>query len=303
MNPIGQSLGTSLVEQLAPRVLTPAFAFWAGGLLALWTSGYGGTWATGLAALPTVLQLLLLAAVLMLVAASAVLAEHLTLPVLRLLEGYWPELLAAPLREQTVRRRERIEKNLRELTAKAFHGEADPEDERLRAVAEQQLFDLPADPSSTMPTRLGNILRAAENRPRVRYGLDPVLCWPHLWLSLDKETQTELTLARKGLDDAVRLWLWCLLFAVWTPWNRWAPLVALIGCPAVYYGAVLAKARAYGLLMQSVFDLHRRRVYRGLGWPPPADAAGEPAAGQEVTTYLWRGIAPPGMRFATENED
>ncbi|MET9248022.1 hypothetical protein [Nonomuraea sp. NPDC003709] len=303
MNPIGQSLGTNLVEQLAPRVLTPAFGFWAGGLLALWTSGYGRTWATGLAALPTVLQLLLLAAVLMLVAASAVIAEHLTLPVLRLLEGYWPGRLGAPLRKRTVRRRERIERSLQELTAKAFHGEAGPEDERLRAIAEQRLFDLPAEASSAMPTRLGNILRAAEDRPRARYGLDPVLCWPHLWLSLDKEPQEELTLARKGLDDAARLWLWCLLFAVWTPWSWWAPLVTLLGCPAVYYGAMLARARAYGLLMQSVFDLYRRRVYRGLRWPPPADAAGEPAAGQEVTTYLWRGIAPPGMRFATEDED
>ncbi|MFF4614786.1 hypothetical protein [Nonomuraea jabiensis] len=120
---------------------------------------------------------------------------------------------------------------------------------------------------------------------------------------MHKEPQEELVLARKGLDGAARLWLWCLLFAVWTPWSRWALLVTLIGCPAVYYGAMLARARAYGLLVQSVFDLYRRRVYRGLGWPAPTEAAVEPAAGQEVTTYLWRGIAPPGMRFATEDDD
>jgi len=49
------------------------------------------------------------------------------------------------------------------------------------------------------------VLRAAEDRPRDRYGLDPVVCWPHLWLTLEKETQQELASSRKELDDGARL--------------------------------------------------------------------------------------------------
>ncbi|MGH8967538.1 MAG: hypothetical protein ACRDXB_19735, partial [Actinomycetes bacterium] len=178
----------------------------------------------------------------------------------------------------------------------AFRGEL--KDRHKLMAAEQQAHDLPPE-GSVMPTRLGNILRAAEDRPRDRYGLDPVVCWPHLWLSLDKETQQELAQSRKELDGAARLWLWFLLFASWSWAAWWAPVVAVAGCAATYYGAILARARGYGALMQAAFDLHRRKIYEALGWPFPEDPDDERTSGESVTTYLWRGIAPPGTRFTT----
>src|SRR5215472_3026100 len=92
-------LGGEFARQWAARVLTPAFAFWAGGLAAVWWHGHGQAvrahgWAHELSAtatwprtLPGVIQGLLVVAALLLVAASAVAAERLTLPLLRLLEG------------------------------------------------------------------------------------------------------------------------------------------------------------------------------------------------------------------------
>jgi hypothetical protein len=47
-----------------------------------------------------------------------------------------------------------------------------------------------------MSTRLGNLLRAAEQRPAVKYGLNSVVCWPHLWLLLDSDTNWTVTLRR-----------------------------------------------------------------------------------------------------------
>ncbi|MGH8967537.1 MAG: hypothetical protein ACRDXB_19730, partial [Actinomycetes bacterium] len=114
MNPLGQSLGTRLVDQLAPRLFTAAFAFWAGGLLALWTAGYGRSWSGWLSTLPTVLQLVWLAAVVALVVGSAIVAELLTLPVVRFLEGYW--IVSRPLRSFALRRVKRVEQRLQTLS-------------------------------------------------------------------------------------------------------------------------------------------------------------------------------------------
>ncbi|MET7424247.1 hypothetical protein [Dactylosporangium sp. NPDC005555] len=294
MNPFGLTVGNRLAEQLVPRLLTPAFAFWAGGLLALWTPARGHRWSERIGALSGVEQVALLAAAVSLIAGSAVVAELLTLPVLRLLEGYGP-LTRAPRRFQR-RRYEDADAQLQALSGRAFRGE--PVDPLRLAAAEQRLHDFPGV-DRIMPTRLGNILRAAEDRPAERYGLDPVICWPHLWLALDKDVQLELTEARRSLDDAARLWLWFLLFSAWTWTAWWAPLVSVAGCVVTYHAAMLGRARAYGQLLQAAFDLHRHLIYAALRWPVPESPDRERAGGEAVTTYLWRGIAPPGMRFTS----
>jgi hypothetical protein len=297
VNPLAQTFGGKLAEQLAPRVLTPALAFWSGGLVALWSAGYGHDWQDRLAALPTVAQLVTLAVALALVAGSAVVAAQLTPPILRLLEGYWPRTVARPFRRLAYRRLDNANQSLQSLSGKAFRGELD--DPGRLASVEQRLHDLPAA-AALMPTRLGNILRAAEERPRIRYGLDPVVCWPHLWLVLDAETRMELTQARKDLDQAAQGWLWCLLFVSWTWLAWWAAAVTILGCTLIYYGAILTRGRAYGALLQAGFDLYRRRLYAALNWPTVDDPDAERAAGAELTTYLWRGIAPPGIRFTDQ---
>lgn len=294
MNPMAQTFGGKLAEQLAPRVLTPALAFWAGGLLALWSTGHGDDWQDRLAKLSTAAQLVTLAVVLAVVAGSAVVAAQLTPPVLRLLEGYWPRPVARPFRRLARRRLDNANSSLQSLSGKAFRGES-VERGRLAAV-EQRLHDLPAA-ASLMPTGLGNILRAAEERPRLRYGLDPIVCWPHLWLVLDTDTRQELAQARQGLDQAAQGWLWCLLFVGWTWVAWWAAIVTVLGCTVIYYGAVLPRGRGYGSLLQAAFDLHRRRLYDTLHWPTVDDPAAEPPAGAALTTYLWRGIAAPDFRF------
>ena len=91
-------LGGEFAKQWAARILTPAFAFWAGGLAAIWWHSHGRAvrahgWPHELSAtadwlhrLPGLAQGILVVAGLLLVAVSALAAERLTLPLLRLLE-------------------------------------------------------------------------------------------------------------------------------------------------------------------------------------------------------------------------
>jgi hypothetical protein len=377
-----EGLGSKLAERWVSQVLTPAFVFWAGGLAA-WVWGHLGDvirregWeaaldqaAETLQGLPTAAQVGLLVAVLLGLVVSAVVAERVTLPLLRLLEGYWPwgrpKWLSSWLVTRNVRRRasaygravelaaerdrqcltsdeyqeflalrerlaapavssgwfvgwrrnnaarpdaglESARWRLSELTGRRDgHGLA-PEERVERcfgqqkeaelARLEERLRRMPTSETLMMPTRLGNILRAAEERPRVKHGLDPVVCWPHLWLVMDKEARDEIVQARSSLDAAVKVWLWGALFAVWTIWAWWAVLVALVVTVSAYRVSLLSAAEVHGDLVEAAFDLYQSTLYKALRWPLPGSPAEEVEYGEAVTQYLWRGSDQPSPIF------
>jgi hypothetical protein len=329
-----EELGGKLAEQWATRVLTPAFAFWAAGLAAWVWGRLGATirhagWraalegpTTALRALPVVLQVALIMAVAMGLAASAILAERLTVPLLELLQGDWPGGRPRRLRhwlvERHIGKRTAAYRRASQLTAErerpAGHparAATEPRPAREQATerrlareqaaelgaAEQRLHWLPADPAMVMPTRLGNVLRAAEARPAMKYGLDAVACWPHLWLLLGNDSREEIARARAALDAAIRLWLWGALTVVWTVWAWWALPLALVVTVASYYGSMVGAARAYGDLLDAAFDLNRGALYGALRWPLPASPAEESRQGEAISEYLWRGSDQPTPIF------
>lgn len=309
-----EGLGSKLAEQWAPRILTPAFVFWTGGLAAwLWGSLAADIRADGWAAalqrhtaklqtLPVVIQVALVIAILLALVASAAIAERLTLPLLRILEGYWPPRLSGWLQQHYFTRRQAAYTRAGELAGKRDDAGLTPGEEAELATLERRLRRMPSTQALTMPTRLGNLLRAAEARPRQRYGLDTAVSWPYLWLLLDKDTQAELIQARGALNAAARVWLWAALFTVWTVWAWWALPVAVAVCAATYYGSMLSAAEVYGDLVEATFALHRTALYAALRWPPPASPEEEIPNGEAVTTYLWRGIAPAGLKFDVPTE-
>jgi hypothetical protein len=285
-------------SKLADRWLTvagPALLFWAGGMLA---------WALSAKDLVTLLariedltaaslgtQLVVLTAGLIVVTASVLFVDRLTLPATRLLEGYWPPGLR-PLRRALVKRRsraiERKEGEWQALAAKIGERTATL-DERIRyADLEVQLHRVPAA-ERRMPTRLGDVLRAAETLPIDKYGLDAVKCWPRFWLVLPETTRKELTAARDAMDAAVRACIWGTLavgFAIWSPWALvLGPLIARLA----YVSWACPRAEVFADLVESSFDVHRAALYAALRWPLPGDPASERAAGELLTDYLWRG--------------
>jgi hypothetical protein len=188
------------------------------------------------------------------------------------------------------KRLETSEQRFQALGAAAERG--DGEAEVAFAALDARLRRVPALPERRMPTRLGNILRAAETWPMDKYGIDAPKCWPRLWLVLPDTARKELADARSSLDQGAAIWLWGAAFIVWTPWAWWAALVA-VTVPAGAYLWMLAAACVYGDLVESVFDVYRTALYEAAGYRMPSDHMLEYQAGRALTAYLWHGTPPP----------
>jgi len=208
-------------------------------------------------AAPT-LQVAALVAGLALVTLSEQFSKALSLAVTRALEGYWPRL-ASPIRRLLVyvaasryrKARDRwnhLNKQMEE------HGVASlSADERAKYTAlELQLHRAPTDDALRMPTRFGNVMRAAEARIAGWYGLDPVLCWPSFWLVLPDGAKTEIADARTALDARIGAWFWAVAYCLWTP-----VLYAISPSPSglwlfapLVIGTMLAFVAYYGWLVR-----------------------------------------------------
>ncbi|QUQ63684.1 hypothetical protein JJ691_13970 [Kutzneria sp. CA-103260] len=290
-------LGGKAAERWAALLTSPALLFWIGGVLAyVWANGglfgtdagwsaLAAVWTQTFGTTTPVSEAVLAVCALLLVAGSARLADLVTPTVLRLLEGYWGRV-AGPLtalRGKAIDRKITRWRDLARRRSELSNGERQRY-QRLNAWR----VGVPADPRDRMPTRLGNLLKAAESRPRHRYGLDAVVCWPRLWLVMPEAARTEVTAARARLDEGARLWLWSLLFCVWAVFTWWALAFALLGM-IIGYRTILGGAAVYGRLVLSCHDLYRKDLYTALGWELPADAREEIRAGQRLTAFLERG--------------
>ncbi|MFE2264925.1 hypothetical protein [Streptomyces griseosporeus] len=295
MGSFWSGVGGKLAERWA-ALTAPALVFWLGGLLA-WTHARGGAraWeapADWLKRQPAGGQAVVLLGLLCAVGATAVAVDRLTRPVLVLLEGYWPAPLR-PLRrkltERVQRRRQTAQDDFQTL-APAIHGGTATAEQRERyASVDRALRRLPTGPR-LLPTRTGNVLRAAETRPIDKYGLDAVVVWPRLWLLLPDPVRDELGGARRALDSSVRACVWGVLFVAFTPWTLWALPAGLAVAVAAVYVWVPARAEVFADLLEAAFDLHRGALYTQLRWPLPANPAEERVTGRRVTTYLLRGL-------------
>ncbi|MFC8664590.1 hypothetical protein [Streptomyces sp. NPDC057199] len=313
IGPLWGGLGGAAVRHWAARLFTSAALFWLAGLALVWYDRHGELvrergWIRGLVAatrpyeqLPSLVAGVLLLLLMGVVVASALAAELLTLPVLRLLEGYgwWPVPLRRRWSDRRARAREEAMAVFQERSAALRV--ADGSGPTLSAAgamarATRVLRTTPADPALVMPTRLGNLLRTAELRPLRKHGVDAVSCWPHLWLVLPGDSRTEITSARSALDGTVRVWLWSALFAVWTPWAWWAALVAPAAAALAYVNCLRA-AGTYTVLLEAAFDVHLPLLYAAARLPAPRTAAEAVVHGERLSRYLREGSDDPELRF------
>jgi hypothetical protein len=219
----------------------------------------------------------------------------------RAFEGYWgrsglTRAAGAIGRELQLRRREMLELQLEALTAEDPPGDAsgaddrDSRDGRVR-TAKTQLSMYPEE-DRLLPTRLGNVLRAAEDQAGQRYELDTVIIWPWLFPHVTGPLAQGLTETRSQLDAFVRLSVTLLVATVVAaamlltdgPWLVIPVITVLLAWTS--YQAAVRTAVKYGQGIQVAFDAHRFDMLRALHYPLPPTLAAEMAFNRELVRFL-----------------
>jgi hypothetical protein len=301
----GKSLGSKLGERWVSEALAPAGLFWVAIVLMYAAPhklqaiilGWGISDISYIAIAFVGLVILIL---------TASLVDSLTSGALGFLEGYWR---IEPLRTLAIAVQRRTRKRLRgrwmDLLASATDGNPASLEASQRATfvrLDELLHQYPTDDRDLMPTRLGNVLRAAERRPLVRYGLDAVVCWPRLWLIIPDAARTTVQSARSALDADLRAWIYAIALCAFALYQRnWLPALAALSLGYFLYVRATASAITYGSLIVSVYDMYRTLLYDGLRLPLPTSVSDEPTAGTLVNMYLARGSTHGLSHFSSSD--
>jgi len=177
--------------------------------------------------------------------------------------------------------------------------------ERLQAVDTdrsywRRYFTFPPTPGEVRPTRLGNVLGAAEAYPgdEQRYGLDAVFFWPRLYPLLPDGLQASLAAARATMETLLLFSALALVFAATAVAAGSAaavsPAVAAIGAVAgllvspVTYRLAVRAGWDYGELVRASFDVYRRDLLAAMGFPLPGTLEEEREVWQAVGQQLYR---------------
>ncbi|MEU9158072.1 hypothetical protein AB0D59_48000 [Streptomyces sp. NPDC048417] len=237
---------------------------------------------------------------------AALVSHPLQLPLVRLMEGYWPTALrrvgALGVRRQT-RLRGRLDAEANRLEESMTDAEiqaAGTAGTRLR-----QLFP-PTD--RLLPTALGNALAATEHRAGAGYGWDAAVAWPRLYPLLGATLRAVVDDRRNTLDVTVRLAATAFVAGAaavallsrsgWWLFLALGPLTLSWIC----YRQAVGAALRFGEVVETAFDLHRFDLLRALHLPLPAGRSQEQVQAQEVCAY-WRQGMPVAFAYDHDAED
>ena len=147
--------------------------------------------------------------------------------------------------------------------------------------------------SMVLPTRFGNAIRSVESYPQAMYGAEGVSGWLRLQGVIPKDFQALVDDARAQADFFVNIWLFACLFSAtaagrcilrawagspywsWVMLNTWgyaaAAVVGVIAARLAYERAI-DRARAWGDLVRSAFDLYLPALAKQMGYALPDTA-------------------------------
>ncbi len=307
-----QEIWNKLTEELVsswnvPKLI-PALVFWVCSVAVWLTTHDSGSkrlifLQSLLNSLPVHTLLLVAVVGLVFLSVSSGIVEWITPTVIRLLEGYWwhgLDFLCDILTEGKKKKCNRKKKKWLDLNQVYNENKNSLSEFQIkeRALLAQELaIFYPTREVSFMPTRLGNILGAAEEYSYVRYGLEITVVWPRLWLILPEYVQKEIVNARRRLDTRIQMCIWYLLFSIWAIICTWSKfplstkiLSITIACFLFFCirKGILDAAISFGELLRAAFDTYRFKLYEALHWHQPISPEEEPHYGEEITIYLRR---------------
>lgn len=231
----------------------------------------------------------------LLVIVIALVTQPFQLALVRILEGYgWPaaNTLVVWLTARQGRRRQALRDAIQIDAA-----EVSVEQQTAMSEAARRLSTYFPQAHRLLPTALGNALRAAEDLPTLRYGVDAIVVWPRLYPLVSTKLAATIDGARQQLDFLARMSVMFVLAAfislayLWHAW-LWAAatvVVFLLFAWLAYRGAVEA-AVAYGLTVQSAIDLHRFDFLKALHLALPKNAAEEEKIFRRTSEFLRQGL-------------
>ena len=147
-----------------------------------------------------------------------------------------------------------------------------------------------------LPTRLGNVLRAAEDRAGEYYGWSTLAAWPRLYMLLPDHATALVADARNQLDTACRFTVsfalaGMIVLALLVPDGAWLLLALPLAVMSwVSYRAAVDAAGSYGAVIQVAFDLYRFELLRAMHLPLPRDAKDERRISGAVSRWFSQGL-------------
>jgi hypothetical protein len=133
-----------------------------------------------------------------------------------------------------------------------------------RAEVQQELFLwYPQPPRDVLATRMGNLIRASEQHPSVRYGLDAVVLWTRLQPLLPEAFANTIRDAKVSVDLLLNLAMYVVMFGLPLSWWLAWRLPDIHGTPVTWL-AVAAVALA-GIAAVRAARRIRWRVLAALG--------------------------------------
>lgn len=171
-----------------------------------------------------------------------------------------------------------------------------------QSTREQRPWALPTR-DAMMPTRFGNVIRAAEQEAR-RYGMDAATVWPRLYVTLPDTFTPHFATAAAAVDLTVTISFLGTMFAVgggvfalvMLPWYATVAtiagglLVAWLG-----YRAAVRAAFGYGELIRTAFDVHRWLLLDAMGLTRPTSISAEREQWRQLHQIWQRGVPDAGQ--------
>lgn len=282
------------------------------------------------------IQILLGIVVLLIITVLASLFGTFTFPIVQFYEGYWPEnwLTRLMLNHQ----RSVMRSNLNKLKKIESKTEPKPDEKRTYLFYKHiQYHYFPREEAYLKPTRLGNVLTAAEEYPNQLYRMDAVLWWPRMTTLMPEAFRSQIdsaltpmlitlnlslvfTLVAIGGEIAVLAthwgWWWLTpgfandqwyipIIVLATHWGWWwLALITFFGSlflARVCYRAAVSQAVNYALLIRVAFDLYRFDVLKQMHIPLPGNLNEERHLWDALNKWIYY-YMPPGQENVSNSK-
>lgn len=171
--------------------------------------------------------------------------------------------------------------------------------ERGGSYAEELFIRYPDSTDAVLPTRLGNIIRSAEEYAQTRYGADYLVVWPRLAHLCSERFVLDYEAARAALDFLLVVTFLSALFTAvggTVVLVLTGPIWLFVGCVAggallarLSYETAVGAAVEYGEQIRASMDLFRLDLLRQMNYPAPQGSREEAALWAEFEASLKRG--------------